>query len=542
MSNYFDVVISNNSFYIVEPFSKPKTHDSALETLKKIEFVIKNKLTYDSSHKDIYSDQSQYELFEILKTKSSQIHKGYHKKQSKLNWVFRKIFSKQKEISAIHTRIDNYIQPPQVLPLPNELIQEVAKYLGVSDLGILAQLNLHGKTHAATAIIRKARELGYEDRDHAESVKYIDDLFKEIIELAIQGIIPKKHLSYKENRPYKKNRQKFDSERILQNLQNLSTEDLFTILSNKKLYSPNFQKVRKIFNLKGNWKVTKNDSYTIKRKGSAALILSVKNGDKGISELLLQHGTDPNISVNGSPPLHWAAQAGFADIVELLLKSGASVNEGSARNSTALAFACGYGDRNLHHPNAKVVELLLQYGADLNIPANGSLPLHWAAQAGFADIVELLLKNDASVNERSARNSTALAFACGYGARSRHHPNAKVVELLLQHGADPNIPTNGSPPLHWASQAGLADIVELLLKNGASVNERSARNNTALVFACGYGDRNLYRPNAKVVELLLQHGADPNIPAQDGSTPLKISRQNNFLGLISLLLAHNAHL
>ena len=119
-------------------------------------------------------------------------------------------------------------------------------------------------------------------------------------------------------------------------MRNLSTEDLFAILSNKKLYSLNCQKVRKIFNLKGNWKVTKTDSDTVKQNISAALVLSAKNGDKGIAALLLQHGADPNIhDSKGYSPLHWVAEEGRADIVELLLKNGVRVNERFKGHNTA---------------------------------------------------------------------------------------------------------------------------------------------------------------------------------------------------------------
>src|SRR5262249_23047561 len=140
-NKYFDVVINpNNSFYIVEYSStnKPKPHGLALETLENIELVLKNNLEYDSTnHSDSYSKMSQDKLFNILKEKSLEIHNGYNKK---LNWITRKFFSKEKEINAIHTRIDNYITPSKVLPLPNEL--------------------------AANPIIKQAQEFGYEGQDY----------------------------------------------------------------------------------------------------------------------------------------------------------------------------------------------------------------------------------------------------------------------------------------------------------------------------------------------------------------------------------------
>ncbi len=192
-------------------------------------------------------------------------------------------------------------------------------------------------------------------------------LCNEVIELVNQEVIPKKHLFYKEDN------KKLDCEKTLQSLHNLSTEELFTILSNEKVYSSNFQEVRKMFglmfSLKRNKEVTKDVDNTIKQKGNEALILSVKNGDKGISELLLQHGADPNfLASNGSAPLHFAAQAGLAGIVKLLLKNGAEVNKQSASRSkaTPLDFACGHGSWKYYMPNAKVVKFLLKGGANPN--------------------------------------------------------------------------------------------------------------------------------------------------------------------------------
>ena len=76
-------------------------------------------------------------------------------------------------------------------------------------------------------------------------------------------------------------------------------------------------------------------------------------------------------------------------------------------------------------------------------------------------------KKDARVNQQSTRGLSALAFACyGHYVEGKYHkPNAEVVKLLLGNGADPNLSSNdGLLPLHFAAQAGSADIVELLLK------------------------------------------------------------------------------
>ncbi len=55
----------------------------------------------------------------------------------------------------------------------------------------------------------------------------------------------------------------------------------------------------------------------------------------------------------------------------------------------------------------------------------------------------------------------------------------------------------------WASADGFADVVSLLLANGADVNSTNAVGGTALTYAAGDGFTD-------VVELLLANGADVN--------------------------------
>ncbi len=406
---FFNVIISEDkkSFYIGEIlFKKPKAHDLALETLKNIELIVKNKLNYNSSLKDDYSRKSPDELFNFLKEKSSYIYDGYQakllKKLSEPNFILLSInrlclgiFGKAKEVNAIHisiqSTIENYVQPSQVLPrLNRDATQDVFGHLDIRGLEAVIRLNRDAATQGTKAIVMRAKELGYEgNHNYADAAKYIDGLCNEVAELVYQGVIPEKHVFRGEQ-----NWHKPDFERTLKNLQNLSTENLFTILSNERLYSLNSQKVRKMLSLKKNEEVIKNVSDTIKQKGSAALVLSVKNGDKGISKLLLQYGADPNIPAekNGSAPLHFAAQAGRADIVKLLLDNGAEVNKLSGSNKiTALAFACGYGNKEYYKPNAEVVKLLLERGANLNIrTGDGLTPLDISRQNDLKEISSLL--------------------------------------------------------------------------------------------------------------------------------------------------------
>ena len=49
-----------------------------------------------------------------------------------------------------------------------------------------------------------------------------------------------------------------------------------------------------------------------------------------------------------------------------------------------------------------------------------------------------------------------------------------IVIYLIQHGALPDVPTvRGETPLHLAARANQADIIRILLRNGADVNAKA---------------------------------------------------------------------
>ncbi len=71
----------------------------------------------------------------------------------------------------------------------------------------------------------------------------------------------------------------------------------------------------------------------------------------------------------------------------------------------------------------------------------------------------------------------------------------------------------GIRPLHWASLVGSAEIVRLLIEHGADVNLPNDDGNGPLHAAAFLG-------HSSVVEVLLANGADPNRLNRDGAPPL----------------------
>jgi len=79
----------------------------------------------------------------------------------------------------------------------------------------------------------------------------------------------------------------------------------------------------------------------------------------------------------------------------------------------------------------------------------------------YRSTVEALLAHGAVVRHADCNGETALHEAV-------YRVDAAVVELLLQRGADPNVPVIRAPPtpLAWAQEKGNAKIVALLVKYG----------------------------------------------------------------------------
>ena len=523
-AKYFDVVIQGDSFYISETGEKPKNL-SAVSTLAKIEEVVKRGLKYSNpSHKDDeYAKMSEIELLNLLKGKAAKIHKGYSEKVGKIHKV-RRYFTEAKQVAKMHARIDDLVSPT----LPTDVVALMASYLPIENLGEFAELD-----KGQAPVVKLVHKYGYQGKDGKEAARYLKELCEEIEKFSKQDLLPKKCLYYD-------TKGRLDPEMILRNLidpktssENLSVEDLFNLFCNKKVYAPSFQKIRKLFAVKGNWEGIEKPDSKIKQAGERALLLAAFNRDKDALESLLKQGVDPDCaSEQGFTALHSAANEGWADMVELLLKANASVDKLTSDGVlAALICACGSG---VHaKPNAAVVKLLLDHHADPNIANKlGQTPLHFAVHRGWPEIVELLLKNGAFANERDAYGSTALLRACG--GVGECEPNVALVKLLLEHNAYPDIASkSGKTPLHWAVIRGSPEIVKLLLeKDALLIKARDTSGYTPLFYACGAEG---WPTNPAIIKLLLKHNADPYDVAYDGSTPTIIAYSTKRVDVIAAL-------
>lgn len=118
--------------------------------------------------------------------------------------------------------------------------------------------------------------------------------------------------------------------------------------------------------------------------------------------------------------------------------------------------------------NAGIVKLLLERGAN---PNDGESTYH-AAERDHREVLELLLAHGAEISAaHQPWNNTVLYFLCGY---DEGQPGAAAatrgMQWLLEHGADPNVPSydHRSTPLHAVAARGrAAEVARLLLAHGA---------------------------------------------------------------------------
>ncbi|TCJ41268.1 ankyrin repeat domain-containing protein [Parafrankia sp. BMG5.11] len=168
--------------------------------------------------------------------------------------------------------------------------------------------------------------------------------------------------------------------------------------------------------------------------------------------------------------------------------------------------------------------------------------LEMAVRSGSVDVARFLLNDKADPDRRSLAGTTPLASAIVTY-------NLEMIQLLLDHGADPQLPTlhdglshEGRPakreitPLSHAAQYDFPEAVHALIKAGAEVNHRMNNGHTALMTAVASG-------NSQAALALLELGADPDLDLPESielgdwtaSTPL-LSAGREAQGEMALLL------
>ena len=163
------------------------------------------------------------------------------------------------------------------------------------------------------------------------------------------------------------------------------------------------------------------------------LIQAARQCDVEAGASLLEQGADADAAEgDGMTALHWAAERSHAEVAELLISAGATVDVTTRiGNYTPLHLASRGGD-------GRVVRMLLDAGGDPNATTtnSGVTPLHLAAAAVEGEeAVAALLDHGAEPNAREASSGqTPLMFAAASNRQA-------AVTKLLEYSADPTVTT-----------------------------------------------------------------------------------------------------
>ena len=146
-----------------------------------------------------------------------------------------------------------------------------------------------------------------------------------------------------------------------------------------------------------------------------------------------------------------AAQANDVPKIRSLLSDGISPNQTDENGgTTGMHIAAASG-------NLQIIAILYKAGADVNQHDNlGSTPLDYATERDHLDAAKLLLDMKANINDQNKNGMTALMFAAKTG-------DIELVRALLDHGANPNmLDYTGRDASGWALDSHRPMVVQLL--------------------------------------------------------------------------------
>jgi len=225
------------------------------------------------------------------------------------------------------------------------------------------------------------------------------------------------------------------------------------------------------------------------KDGLTAILEEAQNGDlAGVEQEL---GRDPSLARGsndiGMTPLHAAANNGHLAVVRALLDAGAPVDA-----------VMGDGYRPVH--NALMPRGRVRPAPEASHAVADALIAHGAQ---YTIVVALLRGDRQFAIDGLARDPSLANFEDTCHRRpisiAAEKDDLEMVRLLLQHGADPNLPEEGAPRGHalWTA---------------------------------------VYHRRREMARVLVEHGADPNAMVESSGTPIGHARKDP--ELLALLRAH----
>ena len=239
--------------------------------------------------------------------------------------------------------------------------------------------------------------------------------------------------------------------------------------------------------------------------GLTPLVFAAREGDMESARLLAEAGADLNqVTEYGWSPLLTATNNRHYSLGTYLIESGADVNSANKGGMTPLYLATDNrniegGDYPVPKPDMdhlEFIRILLDNGADVNARVRSNtegrtiFTMQWffeagatafvrASQSGDTALMRLLLEHGADPMIPTDFGDTALSAAAGIGwvegvtFEWSREENVEASSMLLDLGLDPNSANqNGRTPLMGAALKGRNAVVQLLVDRGARLETR----------------------------------------------------------------------
>ena len=300
------------------------------------------------------------------------------------------------------------------------------------------------------------------------------------------------------------------------------------------------------------------------------LYFAVRENRREVVALLLEHGADPlSLAVNDSL-LEICRDRGYSEL-ESFLETKIAQTQGASPKGEAIAKA-------IRDHDLEAIRTLLNESPELLHAGDGrsNQPIHWAVMTRQIDVIDELLNRGANIEAmrfdgaRPIHLTNGDYYFRGWRDVPRDWPttSAQVLDHLRARGAycdintachvgdltrveellvkDPSLanrvseyvtyyPGSGSP-LKNAAAKGHIEIVKLLLDCGADPNlpeEGIAPRGHALYSAAANG-------HFEIGKLLLEHGAYPNAEVESSADTLSRVISNSDQRMIELLCSYGA--
>src|SRR5262249_54723233 len=250
--------------------------------------------------------------------------------------------------------------------------------------------------------------------------------------------------------------------------------------------------------------------------GLTALLYAARDGRPEAARLLVDAQASVNLTdLNGISPLLMAVLNNHLDVARFLLDHGAKINASDFWGRTPLWAAVDLRNMDLDHGNdvgvdrapvMDFIKLLVDKGADINARSKEVHPgRRWLYSLGDVSWVDMT-------------GQTPFLRAALSG-------DIVTMRFLLEHGADPNLPTlGGTTPLmaaagvNWTvaqtytvSKEASLEAVKICLEKGADVNATNSMGLTAVMGAANRGSDD-------IIKFLFEHGAKLDVKDAVGRT------------------------